>query len=134
MSANKSLSELQREYFFNKAGLAPGTPVGASATAAAAAANAVSLPAVAGKTNYLSGLVVSTGNPASAVTGVVTVTGLSVGTLSFQIVESVAAGGLLNINFAEPLPASAVDTAITVTLPAITSGAVSTVAVHGIVR
>lgn len=51
--------------------------------------------------------------------------------LSYQFVEAVAAGGQLIVNFPTPLPASAVNTAIAVNLPAITSGGAGAVTVHG---
>ena len=135
MTAAQSLAELERLSL-------EGTPippadaefVGASGTGGAGASNAQSLPAVAGKKNYLLGFIVTTTQPATVLNGVVTVTGLSIGTLSFQIVESTAAGGQLVINFPRPLPASALNTAITVTLPAIVTGGSSAVAVYGFVR
>lgn len=136
MAENQSISELQRAAYESQILGAAQTSelVGASATAAAGAANAQTLPAVAGKTNFLMGFVITTGQPAAVVNGVVTVTGLKIGTMSFQIVQSVNNGGSLDIHFPQPLPASAVNTAITVTLPAIVGGAVSAVAVYGFVR
>lgn len=110
-----------------------GVAVTGSATGAAAAAVSASLPAVAAKTNYLTGFVVTATNPAAVVNGVVTVTGLVSGTLSFQFVEAVATGGQLVVTFDTPIPASAVNTAITANLPAITGGGAGAVAVFGYV-
>jgi len=98
--------------------------IGASGNVANAAAVAT-LAAVAGKTTYIDGFVI-TGTGATAA-GVVeaTLTGLLGGTMTFII--AVPAGvntGLtpLVVNFPKPLPASAVDTAIVLTLPALGSG------------
>lgn len=136
MAATQSVSELQRTYYEGAVSQLPldTEQVGASATAIAAAVNTATLPAVAAKKNYLLGFTISTGNATAAVTGVVTVTGLAIGTMNFQIVEPAAVGGLLSITFPVALAASAVNTAIVVTLPAITGGAVSTVAAFGYVR
>lgn len=106
-------------------------PVGASATAAAALINAVTLPAVAGKTTYLRGFIITAGNVAAVVLGVVTVTGLAVGTQNFQFVETVGAGAVLSVEYPDLMAASAPNTAIVVTLPAIATGGVSAVAVWG---
>ena len=109
------------------------SPVIASATAAAAASCAATLAGTAGKTTYIMGFVITTAAPAAAVTGTATITGLST-TLNFQIVESVTFGGELVVEFPFPIPASAPNTAIVVTLPAITSGAVSAVSAWGFQR
>lgn len=112
------------------------SPVGNSATAAAAAACVATLPGAVGKTTYIMGFVISTAAPAAAVTGTATVTGLlaAIGTLNFQVVESVTLGAELVVEFPFPLPASAQNTPIVVTLPAITSGAVSAVSAWGFQR
>lgn len=112
----------------------PQTPIAVSGTAGAALINAQTLPGVAGKTTWIRGFTVTTTNPAAAVSGVVTVTGLLAGTLSYEVVEAVATGLLLDIRFPDPLPASAVNTGIVVTLPAITSGAASAVSAYGFQR
>lgn len=107
-----------------------GTPLAVSAAAAAAAANAVSLPAAVGKTTYITGFQITTGNPAAAVTGVATITGLS-NQLNYQVVESVTLGAEMIVEFPQPIPASAANQAITVTLPAIAGGAASAVVATG---
>lgn len=110
-----------------------GVQVNNSATGAAAAAVAATLPGAAGKTTYIRGFCVSTTNPAAAVSGIVTVTGLIGGTLSFEIVESVAQGGLLPISFGNAgLAASAQNTPIVVNLPAIAGGGAGAVAAWGV--
>ena len=111
---------------------------GISATGLAAAANVVSLPAVVGQIAYITGFTVTSGNPAATVSGVVTVTGLTTanggGTLNYQFVESATLGGQLTKTFSNPIPASGANQAITVTCPAITSGAVTAVEVEGYYR
>src|SRR5258707_613438 len=107
------------------------TPVGASATAVAAAANAVTLPGVAGKTTHLRGFIISTAPAAAVVTGVVTITGLAIGTISIDVAETVAGGLLLDHIFPDLMAASGPNTPIVVTLPAIATGAVSAVSAWG---
>lgn len=91
----------------------------ANATAAA------SLAAVVGKTNYLTGFMVNGSGATAAAAVVVTVTGLAVGTLSFIYCAAAGAGVInepLRFTPAEPLPASAANTAITVSCPALGTG------------
>lgn len=108
-----------------------GTPVTASATAAAAAANTVTLPAVPGQTTYINGFVVTSGIPGANQIGVVTVTGCAGGTLSFQFPETTGFGGQIIMFFPYPIPASAPNTAISVNIPAIASGAVTAAVAYG---
>lgn len=112
----------------------PPTTVTASATGAAAAIVTATLPGVANKTNYLTGFVATSTNPASTVSGTITITGCVGGTLSFQFVESNTFGGEMIVSFPYPIPASAVNTAITVTIPAITSGGAGGLVVTGFVQ
>lgn len=108
-----------------------GTPVTASATAGAGLINAVTLPAVAGQTTYINGFVVTSGIPGANQIGVVTVTGCAGGTLSFQFPETTGFGGQIIMFFPVPIPASAPNTAITVTIPVIGSGAVTANTAYG---
>lgn len=92
---------------------------------------AAALPATANKTNYLTGFIINGSGATAALAVVVTVTGLAVGSLNF--IYCAAAGVTvmntpLVINFDKPLPASAVNTAITVSCPALGSGAAHNVA------
>lgn len=101
------------------------TPVSAASGNVANAQAVATLPAVAGKTNYLSGFTVTGSGATAGLPVVVTVTGLLGGTLSF--VYTAAAGVLvantpLVVTFARPIPASAVNTAIVVTCPALGAG------------
>ena len=107
------------------------TPVTASNTGAAAAAVSATLPAVAGKTTYLTGFCVTATNPSAAVNGIVAVTGTVSGGLSFQFVEGVGLGGQLCPSLPKPIPASAANTPIVVALPAITSGGAGAVTAFG---
>jgi hypothetical protein len=118
-------------------------PSGAAGVAAASGnvANAVAtatLPAVAGKTNYLSGFEV-TGSGATAGLAVsVTVTGLLGGTLTYTYVAE--AGALVGnkpliVPFSPPLPASAANTPIVVSCPALGAGNTNNAVVaHGFVQ
>jgi hypothetical protein len=107
------------------------TPVTASASGAAAAAVSATLPAVAGKTTYLTGFCVTATNPTAAVNGLVSVTGTISGGLNFQFVEGVGLGGQLCPPLPKPIPASAANTPIVVALPAITSGGAGAVTAFG---
>lgn len=107
-----------------KVGIVPlGTSVVDSHTGAATATTCT-LPAVASKMNYLSGLAI-TGLGATAAGSIqVTTTGLAAN-LTFTIPIPVGATiGItpLIVNFPTPLPASAVNTAITVVVPSFGSG------------
>lgn len=108
-----------------------GTPITSSATGAAAATAVATLSGVSNKTTYITGFTATSGNPGATVVGVVTVTGTISGTLSYQFTESATLGGELIVTFPTPIPASAVNTAIVVTIPAITSGAVVAIAAYG---
>lgn len=93
------------------------------------------IPAVAGKTAYIAGYAIS-GEGASAVSNVTfTITGLAGaggGTYNAQInapgvVTTGMSVGPLNVSFNPPLPASAVNTAIVSSLPALGSGNVTAI-------
>ena len=119
----------------------PYTPVAASA-AGAAQQNATSLPAVAGKTTYITGFDVTGGGATAASIIEITVTGLATsagGTLKFEmnvaagVTASVNAQGGLTVTFPDPLPASAPNTQITVTVPSFGAGNTNAdVSVYGI--
>lgn len=89
------------------------------------AAAAASLAAVAGKTNYISGFsITSTGSTAAAIVRA-TLAGLISGTLGFTYVTvagATTANRDLVVTFPTPIPASAVNTAITISLPALGAG------------
>jgi hypothetical protein len=116
--------------------LAAGTPV-TKCTTGAAAQNDAALPAVAAKTNYLSGFQVTGAGATGASVITVTVVGILGGTLTYFMAipaGATAAVTPLVVTFNPPIPASAVNTAITVTVPSFGAGnlSASTVA-HGYV-
>jgi hypothetical protein len=105
------------------------TPVAGSAHASAAASNA-SLPAVANKVNWIEGFDLSGCAATTGSTIAVTVTGLLAGTLTYEVAiqgtvtNPAFAGnsGIFSVRFPQPLPASAVNSAITVNVPSFGSG------------
>jgi hypothetical protein len=97
-----------------------------SATATGSNANQVAtLPGVVGKTTYITGFSAG-GAGATAGSGAnTTVAGLLGGTLNFPTVFPAGVGSTitpLNFQFVPPMPASAVNTAIVVTMPAAGAG------------
>jgi hypothetical protein len=112
-----------------------GTTFTASSTGLAAAANSATLPAdTTGKTTYLTGFSCVSHAP-GAVVGTaatpITITGLSGGTWSIHFVENTTYGGELNVAFPQPIPASAANTAIVLSIPALTGGAVTSISMYG---
>jgi hypothetical protein len=105
------------------------TPV-ANTASGAAQSNAAALPAAAGKLTYIEGFDVTGGGATAASVVEVSITGLAsaIGTLKFEmnvlagVTGPVNAQGGLFIRFPEPLPASAVNSAITVTCPSLGAG------------
>lgn len=90
------------------------TPITASATGTTAATVAT-LAAVSGKTTYIAGFTI-TADATAAVAGAATVAGTVTGSLNyFQGVGTAAAPQSLSQSFNPPIPASATNTAITVT-------------------
>ncbi len=115
---------------------APATVVTSGNTAAVnTALNTTTLPAVSGKTNYITGFSVTTQGGTGAAAGVVTITGILGGTLNYQVGAAANAPINLNVNFHSPIPASAVNTAITVNVPQLgaNTGAVAS-AIYGFVQ
>lgn len=103
----------------------PATPLAASSGDVANAVAAAALAGAAGKTTYISGLSLTGMGATAAGEVTATVTGVVGGPLS--IIVPVVAGATLgnnpiNINFTPPLAASAVNTAITVSMPALGAG------------
>lgn len=99
------------------------------------AAAAATLNAAAGKTTYISGFQVTSGGATAASLKSVSVTGLLGGTATYTI--GVVAGATLPnahliVTFNPPIPASAANTAIVVTVPALGAGNTNaTVTAHG---
>jgi hypothetical protein len=102
-----------------------GTAVGASSGNVANASAAATLAAAAGVTNYLTGFTITFAGATAASVVTATVTGLLGGTQSFTIAVPAGAtvGGVpFSCDLAIPHPASAVNTAIVLTLPALGAG------------
>ena len=111
------------------------TVQGGKARANIRQSNAASLAATSAKTNYITGFDLSGGGATAASVIEVTVTGLASGagtTLKYEV--AIAAGvtapafgtaatnAVYSIRFPQPLPASATNTAITVTCPSFGAG------------
>ena len=102
-----------------------GTAVGASSGNVANASAAASLAAAAGLTNYVTGADITFAGATAAGVVLATITGLLGGTQTFVVVVPAGAtvgGTPLALRFDPPHPASAANTAITVTLPALGAG------------
>lgn len=109
----------------NESGVGGGTAVGASSGNVANAQAQASLAAVAGKTNYLTGFTITFSGATAASVVLATVTGLAGGTQTFVVAVPAGVtvqGQTLNVDLAVPMPASAANTAITITLPALGAG------------
>lgn len=124
------------------AGSVPTIPAAATSVAASSGnvANATataSLPAVAGKTNYVTGFEITAGGATAAALVTATLAGVVGGPLSYTFgapAGATTAAQPLIVEFATPLPASAANTAITVTLPALGAGNTNAaVSLHGYV-
>jgi hypothetical protein len=105
--------------------LSTGTPVSASSGNVANAAAVATLAGVADKTTYVTGFRCGgSGSTAAAIVNI-TVAGLLGGTQTYTMI-SVAGATLANTpvsrEFTRPVPASAVNTAIVVTMPALGAG------------
>jgi hypothetical protein len=101
------------------------TPVNASSANQANANAVATLPAAAGKTTYISGFQLTASGATAGLAVTATVAGVLGGTLNYTF--TFPAGALvpaqpLVVTFPEPLPSSAVNTAIVVTLPASGAG------------
>lgn len=111
------------------------TPVTSSSGNVANASAAATLAGAAGLTTYLAGFVITGGGATAASLVDVTVTGLLGGTATHTL--GVVAGATLPnaaliARFVPPIPASGLNTAIVVTVPALGAGNTkSTVMAHG---
>jgi hypothetical protein len=109
-------------------------PVGANITASATAttgAFSASLPAVAGKINNLCGFLITSGGTTTAATVSVTVTGLVSGTLNLAYVAPATGQGKVSLALPQCIGASATNTAITVSVPALGAGTTAAAALWG---
>lgn len=116
--------------FVDQYGNVGASVTGTSANVAAGAA-AASLPAVANKTNYVSGFTVTASGATAGLPVTVTLAGVISGTMNFTF--TFPAGVLVGasplvVNFVHPIPGSGVNTAITVTCPSSGSGGTNSTA------
>lgn len=101
------------------------TPLHSSSGNVANAPAVATLAAAAGLTNYVTGFTITGGGATAAALVLATLTGLLGGTASYVYgaVAGVASPNpVLQIDFSTPLPASAANTAIVLTLPALGAG------------
>lgn len=97
----------------------------------AAAAAAATLPAVPGKLNYITGFSVTGTGATVGQAVVITVTGLSGGTITFTHASATGAtvgNAQFNYEFPAPHPASAINTAIAVSCASLGAGSTNNVA------
>ena len=100
----------------------------ANGAAGAAQQNVATLPAASGKTTYIEGFDITGGGATAASVIEVAVGGLAAGNLKYELNILAGATGPMNaqggfsIRFPEPLPASGLNTAITVTVPSFGTG------------
>jgi hypothetical protein len=111
------------------------TPVHAASGNVANASAVATLAAVAGKTAYVTGFEITAGGATAAALVDAVLSGLRGGNATYTFGApagaAVAATPLL-VRFSMPLPASAMNTAIAITLPALGAGNTkAAVAIHG---
>jgi hypothetical protein len=108
-----------------------------AASALAAAANNVSLPAVPGQTNSVSGFEITGTGATAGSTIVVTLTGIVGGTASYDLVIPAGAGLAVNsllVEFPVAIQATGPNVAITLNVPSFGAGNLNaTAAIHGFV-
>lgn len=103
----------------------PSAVVQASSGNVANATAAATIPAVAAKTNFLEGVQITAGGATAGQCVNATVVGLLGGTITYTYCSATGAGlpsPSLVVAFNPPLPASAVNTAITLSVPALGTG------------
>lgn len=104
---------------------AEATQLNASSGNVANASAVATLAAAAGKTNFITGFEITSAGATAASVVLATVTGLLGGTRTYvyaSVAGATAANQTLSVQFSQPLRASAVNTAIVVTLPALGAG------------
>jgi hypothetical protein len=98
--------------------------INASSGNVAAGTTTATLPAVAGKTNYLTQVDINGGGATAGSIINCTITGLQGGTATypFAVLAGVTLGNLLSIKLPAPIPASAVNVAIVASCPTFGAG------------
>ena len=108
------------------------TPANITASATATTGSfSASLPAVAGRTNYLCGFVITSGGTTAAAIVNATATGTVSGTMNFAYVFPSSGQGVLGVAFPQCIVASGANTAITVNVPAGGTGTTAALSVWG---
>lgn len=111
------------------------TPLHAASGSVAAASAAATLPAAPGKTTYATGFEITSGGATAAALVLATLAGVLGGTLTYvygTVAGVAAANAPLIVRFPEAVPASAANTAITLTLPTLGAGNLqAAVVLHG---
>ena len=111
------------------------TAISSSSGNVAAAAAVATLAAAAAKTTFITGFVITSAGATAAAVVLITITGVIGGTMTlpYATVAGAAVGNTpLIVQFSKPIPASAVNTAIVVTLPSLGAGNTSAAVVaHG---
>lgn len=102
---------------------APGTVVTGQGAFTASSGTFTLMAAAVGVTNFLQQVLIASTNPTATVNGTFTINNLATGSRAITVVESSTMGGFYLVTFAQPLAASATNTAITLSVPAITGGA-----------
>lgn len=101
------------------------TPITSSSGNVANAPAVATFPAVPGKTNYVESITMNGGGATAAAIVSATLTGAISGTMTFTygvVAGPTAANTPRQFSFSPPIPASAVNTALTLTLPALGAG------------
>lgn len=113
------------------------TPVNVTSGNIAATIIAATMPAVAGKTNYITGFEITSGGATAASIVFAVLSGLLGTSLGFNyaVVAGATVGNApLIVEFPKPIPANAVNTSIVLTLPSLGAGNANTcVNLHGYV-
>ena len=113
------------ETFYGTGVIGSASRINASSGNVAAATATATLPAIATKTNYISGVDIDAGGATGAACVNLTITGLVGGTATYPV--CVIAGATLQnpriqIRFPAPMPASAINVAIVASLPSLGAG------------
>ena len=111
-----------------------GTPAYATVALSAAAGGNASLAGVTSKTTYINGFYVSVAHTSSGVSAGQVTLSLDGGTTThgnFTIAVSTTFPGLVEVNFQDPVPATAANTAIKVTVPSLTNAGVGSIFLVG---
>lgn len=110
-------------------------PVHAASGNVANAAATATIPAVAGKRAYVTGFEITAGGATAAALVLATLSGILGGTASYVYAAPAGAtvgAAPLCVKFQMPVPSSAVNTAIAISLPALGAGNTNAaVAIHG---